>query len=135
MIYRIKGLAGLFALLFFIACNNEQEKTDSRQATGSSDTAKVTTQNVASLRIKVFNNDTAKNDKPIKGFGYDIYSNDALYIHQPSIPAVGGNNGFSTEAKAKKVAGFVVYKIEHNIMPPSVTPGELDSLGVLKKKN
>ena len=135
MIYRIKGLAGFFAFLFFIACNNEQGKTDSRQAAGSGDTAKVSTQNVASLRIKIFNNDTVKADKPIKGFGYDIYKDDAVYIHQPHIPAVGGNNGFSTEAKAKKAAGFVAYKIEHNIMPPSVTPAELDSLGVLEKRN
>ena len=83
----------------------------------------------------IFNNDTVKADKPIKGFGYDIYKDDAVYIHQPHIPAVGGNNGFSTEAKAKKAAGFVAYKIEHNIMPPSVTPAELDSLGVLEKRN
>ncbi|MEO6253745.1 MAG: DUF4907 domain-containing protein [Ferruginibacter sp.] len=131
----IKGLAGLFVFLFFIACNNEQGKTGSRKAAGSADKAKVSMQNVASLRIKVFNNDTMKSDKPIKGFGYDIYKDDAVYIHQPHIPAVGGNNGFSTEVNAKKAAGFVVYKIEHNIMPPSVTAAELDSLGVLEKSN
>ncbi|MEO7263715.1 MAG: DUF4907 domain-containing protein, partial [Ferruginibacter sp.] len=95
------------------------------------DTAKVSTQNVASLRIKIFNNDTARSNKPIKGFGYDIYIKDALYIHQPHIPAIAGNNGFSTEANAKKAAEFVLYKLDHNIMPPSVTPEQLDSLGVL----
>ncbi|MEO7266192.1 MAG: hypothetical protein ABIW38_14840, partial [Ferruginibacter sp.] len=77
MINRIKGLAGFFVLLFFIACNNKQGKTGSPQAAVSGDTAKVSTQNVASLRIKIFNNDTARSNKPIKGFGYDIYIKDA----------------------------------------------------------
>lgn len=132
MIYVIKGLAGSFVLLCFIACNNEQGKTYNRETNGSADRAKVIAQNMGSLRIVIFYNDTAKIDKPIKGFGYDIYKDDSRYIHQPSIPAVPGNNGFSTEAKAKKAAEFVAYKIEQNIMPPSVTPQELDSLGVLK---
>ncbi|MEO6405406.1 MAG: DUF4907 domain-containing protein [Ferruginibacter sp.] len=127
-----KVVIGFFTLVFFIACNNEQGKTVNRETGGSGDTAKVIAQDVASLQIKIFNNDTVKTDKSIKGFGYNIYKDDALYIHQPSIPAVEGNNGFSTEAKAKKAAVLVLYKIGHNIMPPSVTPQELDSLGVLK---
>ncbi|MFK7948435.1 MAG: DUF4907 domain-containing protein [Saprospiraceae bacterium] len=65
------------------------------------------------------------------GWGYDIKQNGKPYIHQPHIPSVGGNQGFSTQAKAEKAASFVRYKIENNIMPPSVSPEELDSLGVL----
>ncbi len=65
------------------------------------------------------------------GWGYDIKMNGKTYIHQPHIPSVGGNQGFSTQEKAQKAAEFIKYKIENNIMPPSVSPQELDSIGVL----
>ncbi len=65
------------------------------------------------------------------GWGYDVYINKSQYVHQPHIPAVSGNRGFSNENFAKKTGEFVAFKIKNNIMPPSITPGELDSLGVL----
>ena len=55
------------------------------------------------------------------------------YIHQEIIPAVPGNKGFESEEDARKAAGLVAHKILNNIMPPSVTPQELDSLGVWEK--
>ena len=66
------------------------------------------------------------------GYGYDIYIDGKMYIHQPHIPAIPGNTAFSSEAKAKKAADLMVYKIRHNIMPPALDVKELDSLGVLK---
>ena len=66
------------------------------------------------------------------GYGYDIYMGDKLYIHQPTIPAVAGNKGFSSSEKAERTAAFVEQKILNNIIPPAVTPEELDSLGVLR---
>lgn len=66
------------------------------------------------------------------GWGYDIFINKSQYVHQPHIPAVPGNRGFSNEESAKKTGEFVGFKIKNNIMPPSVTTAELDSLGVLK---
>ena len=74
---------------------------------------------------------TFKNDDVIKGFGYDIYVDNALKVHQPHIPAVSGNKGFTSEEKAKRAGEFVGNKFRNNIMPPSVSPKELDSLGVL----
>ena len=81
----------------------------------------------AVLEIKTF-----ANDSTLKGFGYDVYLDNKLYVHQPHIPAIAGNKGFSTPETAKKAGEYVAYKIKHNIMPPSVSPHELDSLGVLK---
>ena len=75
---------------------------------------------------------TFSNDPLLGGFGYDVYRNNILYVHQPHIPAVAGTKGFSTAENAKRAGEFVAYKIKHNIMPPSVNPHELDSLGVLK---
>jgi hypothetical protein len=77
--------------------------------------------------VKVF-----VNDLPSTGYGYDILMNGKLYIHQPNIPAVPGNGGFSSEKNAYKTAVLVLYKIRNNIMPPRIDVKELDSLGVLK---
>lgn len=78
------------------------------------------------VTFKVFKNETGET----YGFGYDIYMNGKRYVHQPNIPAVSGNKGFSTEADAQKTAELVAYKVRHNMMPPSVTAQELDSIGV-----
>ncbi len=81
----------------------------------------------AVVEIKTFSNEA-----DLKGYGYDIYLNQKLYVHQPHVPAVAGSKGFSTPENAKRTGEFVAYKIRNNIMPPSVSPRELDSLGVLK---
>lgn len=82
----------------------------------------------AKIDIKVFENKEAN----LSGYGYDIFIHDALYVHQPHIPAINGNRGFKTKDQANKAAEFVVYKIRNNVMPPSLSVEELDSLGTLK---
>ena len=85
---------------------------------------RVATMKKAKVEIKVFRNTESS------GFGYDIILDGHTYVHQPNIPALSGNNGFSTEERAKKVAELVSFKIQNNIMPPTVEVRELDSLGV-----
>jgi len=63
-------------------------------------------------------------------FGYDILDNNRLMIHQPAMPAVPGNKGFATKEDAAKVAKLVIKKINKNILPPSVTPQELNNLKI-----
>jgi hypothetical protein len=67
-----------------------------------------------------------------KTFGYDILLNGKPLVHQPTIPALPGNEGFTTKERAKKVAEFVVKKIKKNEMPPTVTTDDLNNMGVLK---
>ena len=67
-----------------------------------------------------------------KTFGYDIFINGQPVLHQPHIPALPGNKGFTTKERAQKVAEFVVKKIRKNIMPPSVTIDDLKKMDVLK---
>ena len=86
------------------------------------------------IKIHIFMNDTLRNEIGVKGYGYDILQNGALFIHQPVVPAVAGNRGFSSASDAQKAAEFVVYKIAHGIMPPSVSYEELDSIGVLHQQ-
>jgi hypothetical protein len=67
-----------------------------------------------------------------KTFGYDIFLNGQVLVHQPSIPSLPGNDGFTTKEKAQKIADFVVKKIRKNEMPPTVTTNDLKKMGVLK---
>jgi hypothetical protein len=67
-----------------------------------------------------------------KTWGYDIYNNGELFIHQPSIPALAGNAGFKTKADAEKVAALVISKIKKGEMPPTVFIEEMKKLKVIK---
>ncbi len=55
-------------------------------------------------------------------------------VHQPNIPGLPGNEGFTTKERAQTVAEFVVQKIRRNEMPPTVSIGDLDKMDVLKSK-
>jgi hypothetical protein len=65
-------------------------------------------------------------------YGYDVFSNGRLMIHQKSIPAMPGNEGFKTKADAEKVAQLVIEKIKKSEMPPTVTVEEMQKLKVIK---
>jgi len=65
-------------------------------------------------------------------FGYDILLYGRPLVHQPNIPGLPGNEGFSTRKRAQKVAEFVVKKIRNNEMPPTVTIEDLNKMEVLK---
>lgn len=103
-----------------INITNEEKEVSAALAPSNDSTSAVTSTNIS---VKTFEANS--------GFGYDIYTDGKLSIHQPSIPAVSGNSGFKNEADAKRTGDFIAYKISHGIMPPSVTPEELDSLGVI----
>lgn len=61
-------------------------------------------------------------------FGYDIYADDKMIIHQPSIPALSGKEGFKTKIAAENIAQLVISKIKQGEMPPSVTIEEIKKL-------
>jgi len=65
-------------------------------------------------------------------FGYDILLYKRPLVHQPNIPGLPGNDGFTTRERAQTVAEFVVKKIRNNEMPPTVTIEDLNTMGVLK---
>lgn len=68
---------------------------------------------------------------PGGGFGYDIYSDKKLLIHQPHVPGMPGNAGFKTKADSEKVAAAIINKIKNGVMPPTITQEELKKLGVI----
>ena len=63
-------------------------------------------------------------------WGYDIISNGKKLIHQPNKPGVAGNKGFQTKKMAELVALKIIEKIKKGEMPPSISPEELEKLGV-----
>ena len=67
-----------------------------------------------------------------KTFGYDILLYGRPLVHQPNIPGLPGNEGFTTRERAQTVAEFVVKKIRKNEMPPTVSIEDLNKMGVLK---
>lgn len=66
-----------------------------------------------------------------QGWGYRILMDGKVYINQPHIPAITGNQGFSSEQKAQITADFAIEKIMNGISPPTISSDELESLGVL----
>ena len=65
------------------------------------------------------------------GYGYNILLDDGKpMIKQHHIPGIQGLKTFANKEQAMKIAELVKYKLENNIMPPSVTLNELDSLKI-----
>jgi hypothetical protein len=69
---------------------------------------------------------------PVVGntFGYEISDLGKIIVLQKTIPSLPGNSGFRSKADAEKCARLVISKLNRNIMPPAVTPKEIDSLGI-----
>lgn len=63
-------------------------------------------------------------------FGYNVYADGNLYLHQPTIPGIAGNNGFADTASAGRVARFAINKIKMGEIPPTITLQELKQLKV-----
>jgi len=53
-------------------------------------------------------------------------------IHQTSVPALPGNEGFKTREAATKVALLVIEKIKKGEMPPTISIDEMKKLKVIK---
>ena len=70
-------------------------------------------------------------DAPDNSFGYDIFLNGKLYIHQVSVPGVPGVKGFNSKTSAQKVAQLVMSKIKSGEVPPTISAEELKNLKVI----
>jgi len=114
----------IFCVLFIFACTSEKQnfgadKKEIREQVQENPYAN------AKISIKVI-------PSVNKTFGYDILVSGRPLIHQPSIPGLPGNDGFTSRERAQKVAEFVVKKIRNNEMPPTVTIDDLKKMNVLK---
>ena len=71
-------------------------------------------------------------DAPKHTYGYDVFGDGRLMIHQTSAPALPGNEGFKTKEDATKVALLVIEKIRKGEMPPTISIDEMKKLNVIK---
>lgn len=71
-------------------------------------------------------------DSPEHTYGYDVFADGRLMIHQTSLPALLGNVGFETTEAATKVALLVIDKIKKGEMPPTVSIDEMKTPKVLQ---
>ena len=71
-------------------------------------------------------------DAPDHTYGYDVFADGKLMIHQTSVPALPGNEGFKTKDDATKVALLVIAKIKKGEMPPTISIDEMKTLNVIK---
>src|SRR5205085_10393751 len=65
------------------------------------------------------------------GYGYDIFIDGKLFIHQPGIPGQPGITGFRKKSDSEKVAALVIKKLKSKEMPPAITKEELQQLKVI----
>lgn len=66
-------------------------------------------------------------------YGYNILQDGKVFIKQDVVPSLQGNKHFSTEEDAIKVGEFVANKLRNGIMPPTISPEDIESLGVVIK--
>jgi hypothetical protein len=71
-------------------------------------------------------------DAPKHTYGYDVFGDGRLMIHQTSVPALPSNEGFKTKEDATKVALLVIEKIKKGEMPPTISIDEMKKLNVIK---
>jgi len=120
--------------LFFLVCNISANAQTSNISKKKSTQKSVQNKQEAPAFP---NSESFKNAKltykiisaPNNTWGYDIFKDGSMCIHQNSIPGVAGINGFTTKNKAEKVAQLVVTKIQNGEMPPTVTQEEMKAVG------
>jgi hypothetical protein len=71
-------------------------------------------------------------DAPKNTYGYDVFADGKLMIHQTSVPALPSNEGFRTKEGATKVALLVIEKIKKSEMPPTISIEDMKKLNVIK---
>jgi hypothetical protein len=71
-------------------------------------------------------------DAPNHTYGYEVFGDGTLMIHQTSMPRLTGNEGFKTKQDASKIALLVIEKIRKGEMPPTISIDELKTLGVIR---
>lgn len=115
----------LFIFLMVLSCSNENKNSNTLNKPES----QPLKENIIQVSKNYGYNIIQNTDK---SFGYDIFKNGTKIIRQVYIPAVSGNQGFKTDVQAKALAELVIKKLENNIMPPTVTIEEIDSINNLK---
>ena len=115
----------LFLLLSNSACGNRTKRSIEDGTSVNIPEKIIANEYLDDIKARVFRNSDST-------WGFTIYMNGKIYIHQPLMPGSKSTSGFKSENDASKVAGLVVKKIKNHISPKFVNENELDSLGIVK---
>jgi hypothetical protein len=116
----MKKIITCLVVIFAIVCVNAQQQPKQENAAAQASASTNT-----KLTYKII-------DVPNHTYGYDVFADGKLPIHQTSIPVLPHNEGFKTKADASKLAQLVIEKMKKRQMPPTVTVEELKKLKVIK---
>ena len=64
------------------------------------------------------------------GWGYELYNQERIVIHQETIPVIEGNNPFLSRKDARKTGKLALQKLYKGRIPV-ITRQDLDSLKIL----
>ena len=103
-------------------CGKQEKDTAAEQSAPLPDSTAVAP--LSNFRYQII-------EAPENTFGYDVYRDDALFIHQPHVPGMPGVKGFEREDQAKKAAELMIGKMKDGVMPPTLTEEEIAD--ILKK--
>ncbi|MEI9956856.1 MAG: DUF4907 domain-containing protein [Ferruginibacter sp.] len=103
-------------LLFFLLANSPLQAQSKKNAVSF-----LIKDNAAGYTYKII-------DAAGATFGYDIYKNGRLAIHQPSVPAMPGNKGFKTKEAVVKVARLAIQKMSNGESLPTISIKEMQKL-------
>ncbi|MEJ1237131.1 DUF4907 domain-containing protein [Chryseolinea sp. T2] len=108
----------LLAALMF-GCGKQEKETAAEQSAPLPDSASVAPP--SNFRYQII-------EAPENTFGYDVYRDDALFIHQPHVPGVSGVKGFEQEGQAKKAAELMIDKMKNGVVPPTLSEEEIANI-------
>lgn len=122
----------MFLFVLFYACGRNNDSREAKLVpvpVQNENTSGPPSFSGAEMELKTYVVTDTVNRK-IQGWGYDIYIDGKRAIHQPIIPAIPGNNSFSSEEKARATGTYAINKMKQSGTLPTLTTKELDSLGV-----
>ena len=108
--------------LFFLSCNNNNRESNVIEENNKHNGNLIPEEQPLVYEVKTFVEGY--------GFGYDIYVNNEIYIHQPNIPAVNGLHTFVSESDAIRVAELMVQKMKAGMTHPTISMEELFELKI-----
>jgi hypothetical protein len=118
-----KALLMFFSVLFLVACSEKRGQEQKQAVDVPAKTEQAVTESGYTVEIIA---------GEANSYGYDIKKDGKLLIHQPHVPGVAGVRGFDTELQARAAAQLMISKMEKNIMPPTVSEHEIDSIRSLR---
>jgi hypothetical protein len=116
-------------ILFIVSCENSSEKI--KKETDKSVIPETPVQKLHEKKSKFFKSlYEVRVVESSLGWGYEIWKEGVMVINQTHIPAIQGLRAFESQVQAEKAAEIIKIKLDQGVFPPSISIGELQSIGV-----